>query len=285
MYPIFDAAESAQAVRRHRITHAHASDEMIGRMLDAVSGTAAFPSARFFGYAAFSPAYADLPQRALARGLTVVGLYGMSEVHALCARQSETAPLERRWLAGGDFVASGERARARDSESGAIQPHGDAGELERKVPSCMVGYFGDEAATRAAFTGDGYLRTGDLGYSTEDGGFVFLARLGDALRLDGFLVSPAEIEDVLQGHSTVAASQVVRVDTPAGTRAFGFVILRPGAAFDGRALLGHCAARLAKFKVPVRVQPIDAFPVTPGANATRIQKARLRELAQAAPRP
>jgi fatty-acyl-CoA synthase len=285
MYPIFDAAESAQAVRRHRITHTHASDEMIGRMLDAVSPTPAFPSARFFGYAAFSPAYADLPQRALARGLTVVALYGMSEVHALCARQSETAPLERRWLAGGDLVASGERARARDSESGAIQPHGDAGELELKVPSCMVGYFGDEAATRAAFTGDGYLRTGDLGYSTEDGGFVFLARLGDALRLDGFLVSPAEIEDVLQGHPTVAASQVVRVDTPARTKAFGFVILRPGAAFDGRALLGHCAARLAKFKVPVRVQPIDAFPVTPGANATKIQEARLRELAQAAPRP
>jgi fatty-acyl-CoA synthase len=282
MFPTFDAVESAQAVRRHRVTHTHASDEMIGRMLESVPGMPGFPSARFFGYAAFAPAYADLPQRAEARGLTVVGLYGMSECHALMARQSESAPLPGRALAGGRPVAPEARVRARDPESGAIQPHGVAGELEIKAPSVMVGYYGDEAATRAAFTDDGFLRTGDLGYSTDDGGFVFLARLGDALRLGGFLVSPAEIEDVLQTHPGVTGAQVVGVETPAGTKAVAFVILAPGAAFDERGLIAHCAARIAKFKVPVRVQPIEAFPVTPGANATKIQKAKLRELAQAA---
>jgi fatty-acyl-CoA synthase len=280
MYPTFDAAESAQAVLRHRVTHTHASDEMLGRMLEAVPGTPAFPSARFFGYASFSPAYADLPQRAEARGLTVVGLYGMSEVHALMARQSESAPFAERVLAGGRCVAAEGRVRARDPQSGAIQPHGTAGELELKVPSGMVGYFGDEAATRAAFTDDGYLRTGDLGYSTAENAFVFLARLGDAFRLGGFLVSPAEIEDVLQTHPAVAGAQVVGVDTPGGTKAFAFVIVAPGARFDEAALVAHCAARIARFKVPVRVQPIDAFPVTPGANATKIQKSKLRERAQ-----
>jgi fatty-acyl-CoA synthase len=282
MYPTFDAAESAQAVLRHRVTHTHASDEMIGRMLEAVPGTPAFPSAKFFGYASFSPAFADLPQRAEARGLAVVGLYGMSEVHALMARQSEAAPFAERVLAGGRCVAPEGRVRARDPASGTIQPHGVAGELELKVPSCMVGYFGDEAATRGAFTADGYLRTGDLGYSTAENAFVFLARLGDALRLGGFLVSPEEIEDVLQAHPSVAAAQVVGVDTPAGTKAFAFVIVTPGAHCDAAVLIDHCAARLAKFKVPVRVAPIDAFPVTPGANATKIQKSKLRELAQAA---
>jgi len=282
MFPTFDAEESAQAVLRHRVTHTHASDEMIGRMLEAVPGTPAFPSARFFGYAAFAPAYADLPQRAEARGLAVVGLYGMSECHALMARQSESAPLPGRAVAGGKPVAPEARVRARDPETGAIQAHGAAGELEIKAPSCMVGYYNDEAATRAALTDDGFLRTGDLGYSTEEGGFVFLARLGDALRLSGFLVSPAEIEDVLQTHATVTGAQVVGVETPGGTKAFAFVILARGAAFDERELMAHCAGRIAKFKVPVRVQPIDAFPVTPGANATKIQKAKLRELAQAA---
>jgi fatty-acyl-CoA synthase len=279
-YPTFDAAESAQAVLRHRVTHTHAADEMIGRMLDAVPGTPAFPSARFFGYASFSPAHADLPQRAEARGLAIVGLYGMSEVHALMARRDEAAPLAERVLAGGTCVAPEARVRARDPDSGAILPHGTPGELELKVPSCMAGYFGDEAATRAAFTGDGYLRTGDLGCSTAENAFVFLARLGDALRLGGFLVSPAEIEDVLQTHPAVVGAQVVGVDTAAGTKAFAFVIMKPGAAFDEAALVAHCAARIAKFKVPVRVQPIGAFPVTPGANATKIQKAKLRELAQ-----
>jgi fatty-acyl-CoA synthase len=283
MFPTFDAEESAQAVLRHRVTHTHASDEMIGRMLEAVPGTPAFPSARFFGYAAFAPAYADLPRRAEARGLAVVGLYGMSECHALMARQSESAPLPGRALGGGKPVAPETRVRARDPETGTIQPHGVAGELEIKAPSCMVGYYNDEAATRAAFTDDGFLRTGDLGYSTEEGGFVFLARLGDALRLSGFLVSPAEIEDVLQTHPSVAGAQVVGVETPGGgTKAFAFVILAPGAAFDEREVMAHCAGRIAKFKVPVHVQPIGAFPVTPGANATKIQKAKLRELAQAA---
>ena len=281
MYPTFDAAESAQAVLRHCVTHTHASDEMIGRMLEAVPGTPAFPSARFFGYASFSPAYADLPLRAAARGLTVVGLYGMSEVHALMARQDEAGPFAERVLAGGRCVAPEGRVRARDPASGGIQPHGIAGELELQVPSCMVGYFGDAAATRAAFTDDGFLRTGDLGYSTAENAFVFLARLGDALRLGGFLVSPEEIEAVLQDHASVAAAQVVGVDTPAGTKAFAFVIVKAGAECDEQALVGHCAGRLAKFKVPVGVEPIDAFPVTPGANATKIQKSRLRERAQA----
>jgi fatty-acyl-CoA synthase len=281
MYPTFDAAESAHAVLRHRVTHTHATDEMIGRMLEAVPGTPVFPSAKFFGYAAFSAAYPDLPQRAEARGLTLVGLYGMSEVHALMAVQSEAAPFAERVLAGGRCIAAEARVRARDPESGAIQPHGVAGELELKVPSIMVGYFNDAAATRAAFTEDGYFRTGDLGYSTADDAFVFLARLGDAFRLAGFLVSPAEIEDVLQAHPSVAAAQVVGVDTPGGPKAFAFVIVKPGATFDEAALIEHCAARIARFKVPLRVQPIDAFPVTPGANATKIQKAKLRDLAQA----
>lgn len=280
-FPAFAAGESAQAVLRHGVTHTHASDAMIGRMLEATPGTPAFPGARFFGYASFSPAYADLPERAEARGLTVVGVYGMSEVLALVARQDEAAPLAERRLAGGRCVAPGARVRARDVETGVVQPHGVAGELELLVPSRMVGYFGDEAATRTAFTPDGYLRTGDLGYTTTADGFVFLARLGDAMRLSGFLVSPAEIEDVLQTHASVAAAQVVGVETAAGTKAFAFVIVKPGEGFDEAALTGHCAARLAKYKVPVGVRPLDAFPVTPGSNATKVQKAKLREVAQA----
>ncbi len=211
----------------------------------------------------------------------MVGLYGSSELHALAARQSESALLEQRALAGGRLVAAEARVRARDPESGAIRPHGVAGELECRAPSRMVGYYGDPEATRSAFTDDGYFRTSDLGYSTDDTSFVFLARLGDALRLGGFLVSPAEIEDVLQAHASVAAAQVVAVDAPAGARAFAFVVLKSDAAFDEQALISHCAARIARFKVPLRVHPIDAFPVTPGANATKIQKSRLREMAQA----
>jgi fatty-acyl-CoA synthase len=106
--------------------------------------------------------------------------------------------------------------------------------------------------------------------------------MGDTLRLGGFLTSPADIEDTLLAHPAVAAAQVVGVDTPAGTRAFAFVIARAGAAAREADLLAHCAARIARYKVPVRVVEVDAFPVTPGSNGTKIQKAKLRDMARAA---
>lgn len=281
MRPTFEPEPAVRAMLRHRVTHTHASDELISRMLDVAEGTPAFPSVRFVGYANFTAAHADLPQRAQDRGLKLVGLYGMSEVHALCALQDPDAPLAQRIVDGGRLVAPEGRVRARDPETGELLPHGTAGELELKVPSCMVGYYGDPQATRAAFTDDGFLRTGDLGHTVDERSFVFLARMGDSLRLGGFMVSPAEIEGVLLTHPAVKAAQVVGVNAPAGPRAFAFVIPAEGADFDEGEVIAHCAARIAKFKVPVRVRTIDAFPVTPGANATKIQKARLRDIAQA----
>jgi fatty-acyl-CoA synthase len=279
MYPSFDAVECANAVRRHGVTHANATDEMIAQMLAATPETPAFPSARFFGFAAFSPALVDLPARAQARGLKLVGLYGSSELQALLARQSEAAPLPERGVAGGHPVSEETRVRTRDPDTGSLLAHGAAGELEFMAPSRMVGYFGDAAATRAAVTDDGWFRSGDLGYTSPEGRFTFIARLGDALRLSGFLVSPAEIEEVLQQHADVVMAQVVGVETAAGVKAVAFVIAKPG--FDEASVLAHCQARMARFKVPLRVRPLAEFPVTPGANATKIQKGKLRELARA----
>ena len=145
----------------------------------------------------------------------------------------------------------------------------------------MVAYFGDPDATAAAIGEDGYYRSGDLGYTTGDGRFVFLTRMGDSLRLGGFLTSPLEIEGVVQQFPGIAACQVVGVPGSSGLLPIAFVILAPGATLDEAALRAHVGAKLAKFKVPQRVFPIDAFPVTPGANATKIQKGKLREIALA----
>lgn len=280
MYPTFDATEAARAVRRHGITHTNATDEMFAQMLAAAPEEHAFPSVRFFGYAAFSPALADLPARAEARGLKLVGLYGSSEMQALLARQDEAAPLPGRVLPGGRLVAAGAQVRARHPETGAFLSHGAAGELEFRAPSRMVGYFENEEANRAATTPDGWFRSSDLGYTTPDGGFVFIARLGDVLRLSGFLVSPAEIEQVLQEHADIEAAQVVGAETPGGTKPVAFVIPKAGARFDEAALIAHCSTRVARYKVPLRIKALAEFPAAPGANATKIQKSKLRELAQ-----
>ncbi len=279
MMPVWDPRLAAEMIERHRCTHMNATDESISALLALNDRTPAYPTLRFVGYAAFNPAMADILERADARGLTLVGLYGISEIQALFSRQSEHASLEDRRAAGGRPVHPDARVRARDPDSGQVLPHGQAGELEFLAPSRMVEYFGNPEATRAAITDDGWYRSGDLGFTQADGRFVFLNRMGDSLRLGGFLVSPAEIEECVQQAPGIDGCQVVAVTTAGALRPVAFVTLRPGAALDEAAVTAHVASRLARYKVPVRVFEIDAFPVTEGTNATKIQKHRLRDLA------
>jgi fatty-acyl-CoA synthase len=166
----------------------------------------------------------------------------------------------------------------RDPETGAILADGAHGEIEAKGPSLMAGYADDPSATAAALTDDGYLRTGDLGY-TVPGGFVFLARMGDALRLGGYLVNPIEISSHIEAHPAVAACQVVGAKTKRGERPVAFVVKRAGAAAEEVALIAHCRAGLASFKCPEAVIFLDAFPVAESANGVKIQRAKLRALA------
>jgi fatty-acyl-CoA synthase len=279
MAPAWNAEQAARDIVAHRVTHANGTDEAIAQLLHC---DADFSGVRFFGYAAFNPSQGDIVQRAAARGLKLVGLYGASEIQALFARQDEDAPATERMLAGGRPVSPAARVRVREPETRALLPHGAAGELEFLAPaSRMAEYHGDPGATADAVDADGYYRSGDLGYTLADGRFVFLARMGDALRLGGFLVSPAEIESVVQEAPGIAACQVVAVPRPEGLVPVAFVILREGAALDAAAVIAHTASRLARYKVPRHVLPLDAFPVTPGANATKIQKGKLREIAEA----
>lgn len=280
MYPTFDAVEAASAVRRHAITHTNATDEMFAQMLDARPEALPFPSVRFFGYSAFSPALSDFPRRAEVRGLKLVGLYGSSEMQGLLARQDEDAVLPDRIVGGGLLVSPEAQVRARDPESGLVLPHNCPGELEFRGPSRMVGYFENDEANHAATTTDGWFRSGDLGYTTADRRFIFLSRLGDAFRLSGFMVSPVEIEDVLQQHADVDAAQVVSAETSGGLKAVAFVIPSPGARFDEATLIAHCTALVARYKVPVRIAALESFPTAMSANASKIQKSKLRELAQ-----
>ncbi len=284
LQPTFEADAAARAMVRYRVTHLCGSDDMVHRLLAAAprvrKGPRPFPDLRLVGYGAFNSALADLPARAEALGVRLIGLWGMTEMQALVARRDPAEPLPERVRPGGRPISPAISARVRDPESGRLAPVGTAGELEITGPSRMVGYWQDPAATAAATTGDGYVRTGDLGVMEPDGGFEFRARLGDVLRLGGFLVSPAEIEDAVQAAPGIAGAQVVAVASAAGTRAVAFVTLEPGAALDEAALAQHCAARLANFKRPTRFVALDAFPVTESANGLKIQRAKLRQMAE-----
>ena len=279
--PLFTPGEAAEAVRRHRVTHFMGTDDMYAGMLALREEPEPFPSLRLCGYALFNPTLEDFEAKTLARGVPLIGLYGMSEVGALMAVQKIDAPLEDRLAGGGYPVAPEAAVRVRNVETGELCPPGVSGEVEMHCPSLFLRYEGNPEATAAAMTEDGFLRTGDAGRMRADGSFVYEARMGDTLRLAGFLTAPSEVEAHIETHPSVAGCQVVGVATPRGPRAFAFVRTAGEAIYDETALLAWCRETMANYKVPVRAAPIDAFPVTHSANGTKIQKTELRRMAEA----
>lgn len=282
LMPVFDAAAAARIIRTQRVTQTNGSDDMVARLLDAAPGPDPFPSLNFVGFARFNPALGDLVERADARGVRMCGVYGMSECMALFSVWNPDQPVAIRARGGGIPSSPDAEVRIADPQTGAPLPDGAAGEILLRAPSLMIGYFGDPEATRAAFTAGGYFRTGDLGLREDGGTLVYLSRMGDALRLGGFLVNPQEIEAVLRLHPAVDGCQVV--GATAGTRpvAVAFVTVAAGRSPGEAALIAFCTGRLADYKIPRRVLILDAFPVTEGANGIKVQRHKLRMLAQAA---
>lgn len=262
-------------LRRHRVTHVHANHEIIRRWFEAITPQDDLSSLRTVNCGSGVAAAHAL---ASAHGVAVQSIYGSSELQARFARQRLDAAPERLLEAGGFPLSPLAQVRAADIDSGRILPHGEKGELQVRAPSQMQSYFGDAHASARGITEDGFVRTGDCGYTRADGSFVHEARIGDVLKLSGFMVSPAEIEAMLQTAPGVLQCQVVGAQSARGLRAVAFV--RCAGAFDEAALLRFCRERLAGFKVPARIVQVDAFPMTAGANAPKVQKSRLREMAQ-----
>jgi fatty-acyl-CoA synthase len=277
----YEIEEVARLIERHRPTTLFGSDDMIARLLDLVPNERPFPSLKWVGYAGFNAALENIAEIAEARGLILRGPYGMSEVQALYALQPLDAPVRQRKKGGGVLSSPLAHVRVRDPETGALLGMGQPGALECAGPSLMVGYYGNEKATVETITADGYVRTGDLAQLEENGGFTFLSRMGDVLRLSGFLVNPLEIETHIQKLPGIEGCQTIAVARPDGVRAVSFVMLKPGIALDEAAVIAHCKRGLANYKVPMRVFAIDDFPKTPSPNGFKIQRTKLREMAEA----
>lgn len=276
MSPAFDARDSLDSVRARHVTHMHANHEIIRRWLEAANDSDDLSSLRAVNCGS---GISGVFERAAARGIAVQSIYGSSELQARFSRQRADLAPTRLLEAGGFPLSPRAEVRAADIETGRVLPHGEKGELQVRAPSQMHGYFGDAQATASGLTEDGFVRTGDCGSTRADGSFAFEARIGDVLKLSGFMVSPAEIEATLLKMPGVEQCQVVGVQGERGQRAVAFV--RGAADFDEARAQSFCAAQLARYKVPSRIIRLDAFPLTAGANAPKIQKNRLREMAQA----
>ncbi|MFI8521421.1 class I adenylate-forming enzyme family protein [Streptomyces sp. NPDC085481] len=127
------------------------------------------------------------------------------------------------------------------------------GELWLRGQSLVRGYWGDEEATRAAFTPDGWFRTGDLA-RVRDGRVTVVDRIKDLVIRGGENVYCVEVEGVLHDHPDVVEAAVLGVPHPTlGEEVAAVVRLRPGASTGAEQLRAHVGARLAAFKVPAHV--------------------------------
>lgn len=280
----FDVATATTLIQQHNVTHIFGSDEMLRMFVQHLAKgdnpAIPFPSLKLFGFASFSPRFVDLANELIPRGFPMRGLYGSSEVHALFSLQKASLPVEDR-AQGGGYPAAGPLAslRARDPDTNQLCPPGIAGEIEIKSPTLFRGYFNNPTATAEAFTEDGYFKTGDLGYVREDGSFVYQSRMGDTMRIGGFLVDPSEIEHVLAEQPEIKSAQVVGIEIEGKLRPVAFVIKATSEEPSVPSILNNVAAQLAKFKVPARLWFVDEFPATASANGLKFQRVKLREMA------
>lgn len=284
MPEIFEASDSARLIIDYKVSHAAGGDDMFSRLLEEgirITNDAQipFPDLRVCPYASFNSALADFPKTAFKRGIPLVAPFGMSEVFSFFSLRKMEDAENIRTIGGGFPVNINTKVRVRDPDTQEILGFEQEGELEIWSPNIFVEYFGDVKASMAAFTEDGFLRTGDLGTVSKNGSFTYLGRMGDVLRLGGFLVNPLEIETHLCSHEMVEDAQVVSVATDRGNKAVAFILSNKNIAFCETTVIEYCRQTLAGFKVPIKIIPVDTFPTTPSPNGTKIQKSALRELA------
>jgi fatty-acyl-CoA synthase len=165
-------------------------------------------------------------------------------------------------------------------DDGRDVPEGAVGELILKGPSMSSGYFENAEATAEAIDKEGWFHTGDLARRDEDGFYFIAGRKKDMFISGGENVYPLELESVLYELPAVQACAVIGVPDPKwGEVGRAFVVLKPGASATPESLLEHLRNRVARYKVPKRVEVVEKLPISA---AGKILKRELREQAIAA---
>jgi long-chain acyl-CoA synthetase len=207
-------------------------------------------------------------------GCPLIELWGMTELAGL----GTTFPLNAPHKLGSIGIALPYvEARIADVvEPNRTMPHGEVGELMIRGPIVMLGYFGNDAATRETIEPDGWLHTGDLASMDGDGAIFIVDRKKDMINSSGFKVFPAEIERVVAAHPAVAMVAVGgQPDEIKGETPKAYVVLKPDTRPDAESILALCREQLAAYKVPRAVQFVPDLPKT---STGKIMRRELRKL-------
>ncbi len=147
-----------------------------------------------------------------------------------------------------------------DGSGEAAEP---SGEIQVQGPTVMSGYFGNPQATTAAFTADGWLRTGDIGEHRNDGSYRITGRIREMYKSGGYNIYPREVELVLERHPGVAIAAVVGVPDPVYGEIGHAWILAGTSPVDAAELEAFCREHLANYKIPKRIHVHSELPMLP----------------------
>ena len=286
--PRFSGAAVLDAIESRRATMFIGVPAMYRMLLEAGAERRDLRSVRLFGSGA------DVMPAALARRFQKMGAsttlpgigaslgealfvegYGMVELGGAVATRIAPPFLG---LPLGDAVGltlPGYRTRVVDDD-GRDVGLGQVGELWVQGPGVLDGYHGDPAASAAALTTDGWLRTGDLARKVPFGLLAFAGRKKDVIKNGGYSVYAVEVEASLAEHPDVVEAAVLGLpDERTGEVPVAAVRLRPGSTLTPSDLVAWAAASIAGYKAPRRVVVVDDLPRT---GTAKVQKDALRPL-------
>jgi len=270
MAPKFSAARFWQLAVNHHCTWVNVVPTIVSYLLEGERPAADLSPLRFCrsASAALPPEHLRGFERKF--GVGVIETMGLTETMAP-SFSNPLDPAQRKLGAVGR--ASGCEARIIDAELRPL-PDGQTGELAIRGPNVMRGYFKNEEATAAAFTPDGWLRTGDLGHRDSDGFFFVTGRIKELIIKGGENIAPREIDEALLKHPAVLDAAAVGIpDTHYGQEILACVVLREGMAATEDELRDFCETTLGRFKTPRHIRFVADLPRGPSGKVQRLKLA------------
>jgi malonyl-CoA/methylmalonyl-CoA synthetase len=270
----FDAASVVAALAAGEATMFFGVPTMYVRILEQAGPDTRFDRVRLFvsGSAALPASVHEEFARRF--GVSILERYGSTEFGFALSNRYDGA----RHAGTVGFPLPRVGVRLADPATGADAAPGEAGEILVHGPNVFKGYWRNDAATEAAFVSDAegrrWYKSGDLATFDPERGYAINGRLKELVISGGFNVYPIEVEDELLRVPGIRAAAVVGQPDPArGEIPVAFVETDDG--FDAETVLATLRERLASFKVPKHLYPIDALP----RNAMgKVEKPRLREM-------
>ena len=274
----FDPRKTLEAVQAERCTGLHGVPTMFIAEL-ALPDFASFDlSTLRTGIMAGSPCPIEVMKQVNTkmnmREVTIC--YGMTETSPVSFQSTTDDPLEKRVSTVGRVHPHVE-CKIIDPATGQVVPRGETGELLSRGYIVMLGYWGNEAATREAIDAGRWMHTGDLATMDAEGYVNIVGRSKDMIIRGGENIYPREIEEFLYGHPQVRDVQVVGVpDERYGEEVMAWVILKEGETATEESLRDYCQGKIAHYKIPRHWKFTDSFPMT---ITGKIQKYKMRETA------